>query len=333
MATTPAARPKPRANSAAPASRKPAPAPEGVVFNRARAPERKPRARYLTPTVAEKMRQKARLEPCHVREEAPSPTRAPHPRGGGPARKAPKASESGPKPPPALQYCLGKKLVDIRDQPSAAFISQTPRLMWGTKDVPAPGYTMKEARPTISRAFPDTKEVDDRSKGVTGFGSTAPRDLTFSLTNGSIRDHSPKKAKRTGPSSPRTSVGPAPQQTWETMKLYSSFTPTPFSAPERADRSSSWALSRVERDPYEIERVRKELKAREPRKPKGRVEKTTQKPQMTEKDWVGLARKMVARPPGRQETGKAAFGSSGPRQCLTFGKPSTAPAPGDYVIP
>jgi hypothetical protein len=31
----------------------------------------------------------------------------------------------------------------------------------------------------------------------------------------------------------------------------------------------------------------------------------------------------VARPPGRQEPGKAAFGSSGARQCLTFGKPST----------
>jgi hypothetical protein len=248
-------------------------------------------------------------------------------------RKTPKATDDGPKPPPDFVYCLGKRVEQLRDHPSAAFASTTKRNAWRQiSDVPHPGYTFKvQDKSEKVSAFPEIKEWQE-GQATTGFGSTTPRDLTYSLTNGEIRDaskagqsnrrsHGPQKVKTTQP---------AGKTTVERMPLYSSFSPTPYGAPSTAERSSSWALSGVERDPYEISRVKRELKARSAAKKPGLEQQ--KKPKRTEKDWIEEARKEVERRSERRDTSKPAFGTSGTRMCLHYGKPNTAPAPGQYTV-
>eukprot|EP00668_Euglena_longa_P017266 GGOE01021640.1.p1 GENE.GGOE01021640.1~~GGOE01021640.1.p1 ORF type:complete len:462 (-),score=46.00 GGOE01021640.1:239-1624(-) len=314
-----------RANSATPASRKQAP-PDFVV-NRGRPSSKRPMAHYLLSTETLKLRINARSQPLHLKGGPPSPDF----QARRPPRKSPKAVDSGPKPPPEFKYVLGKRLADIKDQPSAAFASHTPRLMFSVADVPAPGYTLKEPKPTKSKAFPDIPDCGDQSKAITGFGSTAPRDLTYSLTNGTMREFSPKKQGRASSPPPKPIPRPSALQhpSWEIMPLYSSFRPNGDHKP------SSWAMSKVERDPYEIERVKKELKSREPKKRQpGRVEpRLPPQPKKTEKEWVEFARKQVHRAAVPRDTNKAAFGTSEARQCLQFGKAPMSPAPGDYVVP
>eukprot|EP00667_Euglena_gracilis_P009837 EG_transcript_10004 len=329
-APSPAVRKTQRASSATPASRKP---PADVVVNRGRPPSKKPMAHYLLSTEILKLRISTRGQPLHLKEAPPSPefvSRRRPGNGKAPPRKSPKAADSGPKPPPEFKYVFGKKLADIKDQPSAAFASHTPRLMFSVPDVPAPGYTLKEAKPAKSKAFPEIPDCGDSSKMVTGFGSTAPRDLTYSLTNGTMRDFSPKKGRAPSPP-PKAPArpGPLPHPSWEVMPLYSSFRPNAQHTP------SSWAMSKVERDPYEIERIKKELKSREPKKKQpGKLEpRIPPQSKKTEKEWVELARKQVHRPAPPRDTSKAAFGTSQARQCLQFGKAPVSPAPGDYVIP
>lgn len=293
-------------------------------------PKPKP-AHYLLATEIEKIRAQARHQPLHLRDLPASSHPAPPP-VRGPARKAPKAADTSPPPPPEFAYCLGKKLADIRDQRSAAFASTTPRMVFNPLDVPAPGYCLKVTTQTPKQKASPPNRDDDNGRLVSGFGSTAPRDLTYSLTNGCVREVSPRKST-TRPPPPKSGASarpaPAPSPTWETIPVFSSFNPSPYGPPERTKGASSWALSKVERDPYETDRLKKELKGREPKANPGA---RPPKPPPTEKEWVELARKQVDK--GRQRTpAKAAFGTSGPRNCLTFGKAPASPAPGDYLVP